>query len=109
MCEKLQLAKVSWVMKLTPNKNLVKFSQNKDIDGFVADLSANTQIREELYQIKVTLVPGNSIFEASIKHVKDGDQFELLLGDISRINMYRSQAKCVEAQLPHLRKYCYCK
>ncbi|ENN76196.1 hypothetical protein YQE_07164, partial [Dendroctonus ponderosae] len=61
MCEELKLAKVSWAMKLTPNRNLVKFSQNKDIDGFVADLSANTHITEELYQIKVTLVPGKLI------------------------------------------------
>lgn len=96
-------------MRLAPNKNLLKFSHNADIDGFVADLSANLEVKIDLYQIKVSLVPGNSIFEASIRHYRHSDRLDLKVSDISRTNMYRSQAGCVEKNLPHLRKYCYCR
>lgn len=95
-------------MKLSPNKNLLKFNRNADIDGFVADLSADLEVKSDLYQIKLALVPGDSIFEASIRHFKGNDSVELKMSDVSRINMYRSQAQCVESKYPHLRKYCYC-
>ncbi|CAG9771746.1 unnamed protein product [Ceutorhynchus assimilis] len=109
ICEKLSVKQVHGIMKMSPNKDLLKFSHNADIDGFVADLSANLQVDSDLYQIKATLVPGDSIFEASLRHFRDSDQMVLKISDISRINMYRSQAWCVEKNLPHLGKYCYCK
>lgn len=96
-------------MKMTPNQNLLKFNKNTDFDGFVADLSANMNINKELYQIKLMLSPGNSLFEASITHLLESNRLQLKLSDISRINMYGSQARCVENDLPQLRKYCYCK
>ncbi|KAL1490473.1 hypothetical protein ABEB36_013161 [Hypothenemus hampei] len=108
ICEPLKVATLFWVMKLSPNKNLLKFSHNADIDGFVADLSANLQTKSDLYQIKVMTEPGKAIFEASLKHFNN-NSIEIKERDISRTNMYKSQAKCVEKQLPHLRKYCYCK
>lgn len=108
-CDLLHIAQVYWATKMVPNENLVKFNKNADIDGFIADLTANTHINYDMYQIKVMIKPGDSLFEASIKHLLDKDIFELKISDVSRINMYGSQARCVEQDLPHLRKYCYCK
>lgn len=34
---------------------------------------------------------------------------QLQVEDISRINEYGSQAKCIEQSQEQLRKYCYCK
>lgn len=109
ICEILSVSHIYWAMKMTPNQNLLKFNKNTDFDGFVADLSANMNINKELYQIKLMLSPGNSLFEASITHLLESNRLQLKLSDISRINMYGSQARCVENDLPQLRKYCYCK
>ncbi|CAH1369497.1 unnamed protein product [Tenebrio molitor] len=109
LCEVLSVLNIEWVMKMTPNENLIKYNKNADLDGFVADLSAKMQLKSDLYQIKVILLPGNSIFEASVTYLIDEDKLNIKMSDISRINMYGRQARCIEDEFPHLRKYCYCK
>ncbi|XP_066260671.1 uncharacterized protein [Euwallacea similis] len=109
ICSPVNISRIFWITKLTPNQNLLKFRQNADIDGFVADLSAKLNVKTDLYQIKVSLIPGDSIFEASIEHVKEGDFLQVKMSDISRINMYREQAFCVEKDFPEFRKYCFCR
>lgn len=86
----------------------MKFKKNLDHDGFVADLSGTTQISSYTYQLKVVAVPGDSLFEASITHYLKDDRFDMKLSDVSRINLYGSQARCIENTFPNLRKYCYC-
>lgn len=94
---------------MSPNQHVLKYKKNSDFDGFVADLSDKMQIQRHTYQIKAMLKPGNSLFEASIVHDLEKDVFSLRLSDVSRINMYGRQARCVENDLPQLRKYCYCR
>lgn len=108
-CERWKLFKTEWALETTPNENLLKFYKNVDVDGFVPDLSAKMKVNSNVYQIKVILEPGNAVFEASIIHHLAKDEMEVRISDISRVNMYGSQAKCVERNFPHLRKYCYCK
>lgn len=108
MCAKLHVSKIYYVTKMRPNEDLIKFSKAADYDGFVPDLSAKTKVNSNIYQIKASVTPGDSIFEASITHFLDSGKFKLEIKDISRINMYGSQAKCVQDDLPDLRKYCYC-
>lgn len=109
LCEVLSLSKILWATKMSPNKNLLKFKKNADIDGFVPDLTSNMKIHKDLYQIKAMLVPGESLFEASITHDLKSNKFSLNLNDVSRINKYGKQARCIENDFPNLRKYCYCK
>lgn len=109
ICEPWKLLKTEWALKMTPNENLLKFHKNADFDGFVPDLSARMKVNSNIYQVKVILVPGKAIFEASITHNLIKDRIEVRLSDISRVNMYGSQARCVETTYPNLRKYCYCK
>lgn len=108
MCAELSVSRIYYVTKLLPKDGVVKYAKNADYDGFVPDLSAKTKVDKNIYQIKALLNPGNSIFEASITHYLDEDSFKLEMKDISRINMYGTQARCVENDLPDLRKYCYC-
>lgn len=109
LCEILGVSEVLWVTKVRPNENLLKFNKNADMDGFVADLSSKMTVKSDMYQIKAMLTPGESLFEASLTHFIDSDKLELKLSDISRINKYGSQARCIENTFPNLRKYCYCK
>ncbi|OAD56073.1 hypothetical protein WN48_03813, partial [Eufriesea mexicana] len=110
ICEQLKLKEVLWAAKLIPNKGLLKFRKTKDQDGFVGDFSAKTQLTTETYQLKVKTEPGDGLFEVSITYDINKNVFSTKISDISRINMYRSQAACVENSFySHLRKYCYCK
>ncbi|KAL7287426.1 hypothetical protein TKK_0018535 [Trichogramma kaykai] len=108
ICAKLRLAEVLWAARLIPTKGILNFKKSQDKDGFVAELSAETPVTSELYQVKVRTSPGNGLFEASIAHRVEKNIFSTKITDISRINKYGSQARCVENSLFHLRKYCYC-
>ncbi|XP_076284101.1 uncharacterized protein LOC143210795 [Lasioglossum baleicum] len=109
ICERLQLKEILWAAKLLPNKGLLKFQKSGDQDGFIGDFSAKTKPTSETYQLKVKTNPGDGLFEVSITYDIRRNTFSTKISDVSRINMYGSQARCVENSLYHLRKYCYCK
>lgn len=109
ICYSLSLSSISWAGKLVPHQTLLQFKQNRDLDGFLADLSSKTNILRELYQLQITVLPGESIFEASLIYDSNNNQFHVNITDISRINVYGNQAHCIMEKNPDLRKFCYCK
>ncbi|XP_057331266.1 uncharacterized protein LOC130671406 isoform X2 [Microplitis mediator] len=109
ICEVLKLEEIMWAAKLIPTKGLLNFEKSSDKDGFIGDFSAKTHVTNEIYQIKVKLSPGGGIFEASIDHNIEKNIFTAKISHVSRINKYGTQARCVENEFFHLRKYCYCK
>jgi hypothetical protein len=73
ICAALYLEHIQWAAKLVPGEGLLRFYKNADIDGFVADLSAHTMVTQEVYQLKVSTMPGGGLFEVSMKYdVTDG-------------------------------------
>ncbi|XP_059486350.1 uncharacterized protein LOC132202977 [Neocloeon triangulifer] len=109
ICHNLILNRLSWAGRFQPHKGLLQFQKNADLDGFVPDLSAHTDVTQLLYQVKVQAKPGGGVFEASLRYDTRDQSFAIKVDDISRINKYGSAAHCVENTLEHLRKYCYCK
>ncbi|XP_015126195.1 uncharacterized protein LOC107047849 [Diachasma alloeum] len=109
ICEMLKLDQILWAARLIPTKGLLKFRQSGDKDGFIGDFSAKTRLTHEIYQLKVRTQPGGGLFEASIDHDVESNTFSTKITHVSRINKYGSQARCVENEFHHLRKYCYCK
>lgn len=109
-CSRLYLHEIKWAAKLAPHDNLMRFKQNKDFDGFLADLSskASTKVSSEMYQVKIVVKPGKSIFEASVLHDLKQNAFRVKMSDVSRVNKYGAQADCIMDSDPELRKYCYC-
>ncbi|XP_029649278.2 uncharacterized protein LOC115222996 [Octopus sinensis] len=57
------------------------------------------------YRIIMQTLPGEGLFEGTVRYYSDNEQFSLL-GEISRINRYGHQSECVHDFI--LRKYCYC-
>lgn len=108
-CSQLYLHEIKWAAKLAPHDNLMRFKQNKDVDGFLADLSSTTKVSSEMYQVKIVVKPGKSIFEASVLHDLKQNAFRVKMSDVSRVNKYGTQANCILHSDPELRKYCYCK
>ncbi|XP_043284844.1 uncharacterized protein [Venturia canescens] len=109
ICEVLRLDKILWSSKLIPTKGLLNFKKSGDKDGFVGDFSAKTALMSEVYQVKVKTEPGGALFEASITHDVQKNAFQTKISDVSRINKYGTQARCVDKEFHDLRKYCYCK
>ncbi|XP_012284761.1 uncharacterized protein LOC105702073 [Orussus abietinus] len=108
-CEILHLDSILWAAKLLPTKGLLNYKKSGDTDGFVGDFSANTKLTNEIYQLKIMTVPGGGLFEVSMSYDVKNNTFNTKISDVSRINKYGSQARCVENSLFHLRKYCFCK
>lgn len=109
ICKELQLKEILWAAKLIPNKDLLKFQKSGDRDGFIGDFSAKTKLISEIYQLKIKTEPGDGLFEVSITYDIKKNTYSTKISDVNRINMYGSQARCVENSLFDLRKYCYCK
>lgn len=109
ICHSLSLSSIVWAGNLVPHQTLLQFKQNSDLDGFLADLSSTTKITNDLYQLQITVLPGESIFEASLMYNRTNDRFSVNITDISRINVYGNQAHCIMEKNPDLRKFCYCK
>lgn len=110
VCARLYLHEVKWAAKLAPHDNLLRFKQTNDGDGFLADLSSRLMsITSEMYQVKIIVRPGNSIFEASVQHHLKENTFDVNVAAISRVNKYGNQAACIMELNPELRKYCFCK
>jgi len=109
LCEKLTLDEVKWSAKLVAQKSLLKFKTNKDTDGFLADLTADTKVINDIYQVKLIANPSRAIYEASVLYNFNENTFRVKLSDISRINQYGNQARCIYEENAELRKYCYCK
>ncbi|XP_077560321.1 uncharacterized protein LOC144175114 [Haemaphysalis longicornis] len=72
--------------------------------------SARVLVRSSLanateYVLQVKTSPGEALFEATVRLHSDGHPAHLL-GDISRLNLYRGQADCVESA--SIKKFCFC-
>lgn len=108
-CAELHVEEIKWSGKLVPQKSLLHFKSNKDTDGFIADLTANTKVTNDMYQVKIITRPGRAIFESSVLYDFNENEFKVKISDISRVNKYGEQARCIYNENPELRKFCYCK
>lgn len=108
ICETLTLKEVVWSAKLIPQKSLLNFKSNKDTDGFLADLSADTKVTNEMFQVKLITNPSEAIYESTVLYDFVNNVFRVKISDVSRINKYGNQASCIMDRNPELRKFCYC-
>ncbi|XP_016985417.1 uncharacterized protein LOC108048954 [Drosophila rhopaloa] len=108
-CAPLQLLRVNWALRLQPHKELLQFKTNSDQDGFLADMTGQTLVRDEMYQLQLVTLPGEGLFEASVAYSLHTFSATTKLTDISRVNKYGNQARCIYNRDPELRKYCYCR
>ncbi|XP_042204483.1 uncharacterized protein LOC121854141 isoform X2 [Homarus americanus] len=109
LCHELIIHKITWAGKLLPTKGLLSFKKNADVDGFVPDMTDETQVTEVVYQVHVLTVPGQAHFEASLSYNIRQDTFSVKIEDVSRTNKYGEQAHCIMNTFPNLRKFCFCR
>ena len=110
-CAKLELHEVQRAGRKIPNEAVQRFKQtnqnSKCIEcEVVFDKEANLDQHSIDYEIVFSVYPGKGSFEASVTVTND----EIVVNpEISRINRYGDQPKCIQDKYPLLRKYCYCR
>lgn len=109
-CARLYVHRVTWAAALSPHDNLLRFKKTNDGDGYLADLADQAmKVSSQLYQVKMLVKPGDSIFEASVQYDALADKVLVDLAHVSRVNKYGEQAACILESNPELRKFCKCK
>ena len=110
MCAVLELVNVKRAGERLPNESVRRFRQtaqnSKCIEcDVILDKSDKLLAKSTAYEIVFTTKPGDGVFEASVT-VKNNTT--MVNPDISRLNRYGTQPRCIQKQYPFLRKYCYC-
>jgi hypothetical protein len=127
LCSKLELSKVNHVYQLDSVIPKVVEQKPFSLIEWIRSLITNhfylvepkleKDFRKYLFQIvtkpnngtyEFTIVDETSLIVENILN-QEADKFEIDKKDISRINKYGNQPKCIEEKHSELRKYCFCK
>ncbi|XP_049882409.1 uncharacterized protein LOC126378228 [Pectinophora gossypiella] len=109
LCALRNLESVQWVLKRKVNAEVLKFQGAKDHDGYIGKFNGKTVMPRQVYQVKITVGPNSGTFEAAVTYLLNQDQFQINSREISRINAYNDEPKCISETDPHLNMYCFCK
>ncbi|XP_071949378.1 uncharacterized protein [Antedon mediterranea] len=114
-CAHIVLKSVKFAQRMIPNSEILKFDKTVDFDqrepGFLKEANVDVHEMSLLYQVTVETAPGPGLFEATIKMSHDEKNITRyeITEEISRINLYGDQPKCIVNKYPKVAKYCYCK
>lgn len=102
ICANLSLHKTHEATRLVePDVRAVSDDKDTNVNVF----GDNTKRLEDI-QVVIETIPGNALFEATVRLDTVEDSFTVL-GDISRINKYEHQSDCIDVF--RLKKFCQCK
>lgn len=110
LCERLSLKEVTFAGILLGNQDVERFAGSKDMHGreprFDDKLSFKDIETSVSYEVHLRTSPNDANYEATASF--DGGNF-WINGDLSRIDRYGDQPKCVIDKYVHLSKFCFCK
>ena len=108
-CVQLSLDKIVRAGKLGHNWKMENFRKTKGnwrCDSCMLVFKKEKKKSPVTYEFVFTVKPSGGMYELNVK--VDGEEVKVD-PNISRINRYGDQPKCIAAEFPHLRKYCFCK
>ena len=106
-CATLSLKSVDHALLERPNERVLRFIH--------VDLSYTPRFRASnnpshtyfcRYQVRFATSPNDAIYVANVKYYRTTF---IVSTDITRLNEKNEQSQCVSNELPHLRKFCFCK
>ena len=109
LCAKLHLKKVASAEMFTDNEKVLAFKESADDFLLTPNLSDDMNSTFVLYQVIIEVEPSQALFEGTVHYDSTNQIYTVKSDEISRINIYGDQPICLSSNLPHLRKYCYCK
>ena len=105
-CSNLKLGEIKSAYQNLNHPNVTKFRGSKDIHGRIPMFDDQAKDYECNYNLLIRTVPGDALFEATIQLLDGTFHVDR---EISRINKYGDQPKCVAEERPYMRKFCFCK
>ncbi|KAH8026139.1 hypothetical protein HPB51_016450 [Rhipicephalus microplus] len=106
LCSPLELDKVVDATVSQPNEKVLRFVRHyHDVIGRGVQLGKRVTAPLD-YMVTVMVKPSSALLEATIRYYEPTEQY-VVLGDVSRLNMYGSQGECISDAV--LRKFCYCR
>jgi hypothetical protein len=109
ICSILSLKSLLSVRILKPNDDLLSFVQSSDFDNISGDLSGSKNLSAIVYQIRFVTSPNDADYDVSITYHIEQKKYSMNMEDVSRLNLYGDQAKCIYQTHQHLRQFCHCK
>ncbi|KAI3388213.1 hypothetical protein SNEBB_006113 [Seison nebaliae] len=107
LCLPLSVIHIYTLQRYSASDILIHYVAIKEIDtGERQGIEAKDIVN--YYSIKIRTQPGNGLFDILIHHNIRTNEFSLDVDNISRINLYGSQSKCVANTNADLLKFCYC-
>ncbi|XP_076435622.1 uncharacterized protein LOC143275425 [Babylonia areolata] len=114
-CAELTVSEVTHSARYMPNvedisveKKQLTYRQSQQVDTSSTTEDSQPLPAVELYQVSFKTQPGRGHFEVTCSRDVTSGAFSVSAKDISRINKYGTQPKCIQDKMPHLRPYCYC-
>lgn len=101
MCAKREISCIEWVVRQKHHDQVLKLETD---EGY----SKSVEPSVEYYQLKIIMSPGRAMFEGTVVYLRNRNHFMVLENEVSRVNAYGDESKCVGKTHPHLSKYCYC-
>lgn len=108
LCAPLELKSIDSALRYVPEQSVMKYKKAKDTDGFVPDLSDQTSVSREIYQIRFHTSPGEAHYEASVTHDKVAGELIVDLDVVSHINAFGDAPHCIIDKNYFLIKWCVC-
>ena len=110
MCAVLKLDRIKRAGQRMPNEKVRKFrqtSQNSKCIECDVILGGGEKFQENSkeFELVLSVEPSHAVFEVYVT-VKSNSTINTI--DISRLDKYGDQPKCIQDEHPSLRKYCYC-
>ena len=102
-CALLNLKQIKSAVKITPNEEVETFEKAADLDGRKV-LKGKKPKGVCHYQVQIVTSPNNGIFEATVR-LRSGSAF--VNPQLSRIDRYGDQPRCIIETHHHMREYCY--
>lgn len=113
LCDRLKLKQILRAQIKAPNDRMAKFRNTYEIekcDRCGVDFDENFSLNVTMYEVVFSVEPSNGLFETTVEYLRDTKTIKVGGNDeISRLNVYGDQPKCIAMKIPGLRKYCFCK
>ncbi|KAK6194415.1 hypothetical protein SNE40_000052 [Patella caerulea] len=108
-CAVLKLKEVLTAMLVIPNEQVLRYKSSQDDDQRIANFTSDINMDKAHYQITIETLPNKGIYEATVEVDFRNETYRYnVTPEISRIDRYGDQPKCVQDKYPDLRKYCFC-
>ena len=110
-CQTLNLKSIIRASKVVPNEEVQRFietKRNQKCDSCGVNYDKTYNLKSSIYEVVFSVSPSQGEYEASAEYFLSTAKIRVN-SDISRINVYGNQPRCIAKEFPHLREFCFCK